>query len=195
MIVDDCKRFYGAYPVVIGNFMRRLSTCFMIIGLALQIVGQSKKQKTYQVKIFNGYSYEFAREYDPSFREDTLYTFTNLPFKLDRKIYHDIKAGSVATSAHFDTINQKIITKHYTKDGKLKKEQQICYTSREDYQPNLEDVAVKNVDFRKTYLGDSLICTITGFKTSLGYFTTIIKPERTSTNGFVTMVWKRLAML
>jgi hypothetical protein len=115
-----------------------------------------------------GYTYDFEWTEEQSadkFFTDTLYAVQFFPTKNDWKIYFDASRSKIATLVHYDSIRKIINTKHFSRQGKLLKELELVYINKKAFNPAFPKV--KSINYVKSYINDSLVCEITGMRTSI----------------------------
>ncbi len=121
-----------------------------------------------KVRNINHHYFDDIYGYVSSVPKDTLYYPINLTYQKSCKIYYDINNKRLATDILFDTVNHKIISRHFNQTGNLIKEQKIWYAYyKKDYNANPLKIKPKNIEYIKTYHKDSLIYEITNFENNL----------------------------
>lgn len=138
--------------------MKVIHLIFLILavkGLTSQTVVSDKKN------VWRFTFYEFAGNLDKEgVYNDTLYTIQKFPIKNDWKIYFDDKKTLIATSLHYDTLTKTIITRHYSRTGKLLQEHCAKYKSKKSCNPASPRLA--DFQFLKMFNSDSLTCEMIG---------------------------------
>lgn len=140
-----------------------MKTSLNILLFLISFVGVQAQSIPSDKLMWNFSHYNF--EYSTDKLDDTLYVIQFFPKKNNWKVYFDKQKIDVATLYNYDTVKNTINIKHFNRQGKLIKELQLSYFNSEKLNPGFPKI--ENLISLKSYIDDSLICEIKGFKSSI----------------------------